>query len=222
MFHVNLFFWPLIRWTASVILEVVSIQWNLTIIKITIIYTSWVSWIKRKLEKLFEQIFWLGWRFFKTFRQGFVDVSRVLTTLHKKWIFPLKISSVNVMLQDVGLWCSECSGCPIYIFLLKKIGFAPWPDIMLSQTIYCWQEMFASDVRQWSHPLKIVDNIIVILRSCFLLSDWLSFGDEGSFEIGSPKSSRWKNFGLRLTGGGGSWKLDNFLDVICVLSLVWL
>ena len=28
-------------------------------------------------------------------------------------------------------------------FLLKKIRFAPWPDIMLSETvIYYWQEIF--------------------------------------------------------------------------------
>ena len=30
-----------------------------------------------------------------------------------------------------------------FYFLLKKIGFAPWPDIMLNQTlIYYWQEIF--------------------------------------------------------------------------------
>ena len=38
-----------------------------------------------------------------------------------------------------GRGVSECSGPPIFIFLLKKIGSAPWPDIMLSQTlIYYW------------------------------------------------------------------------------------
>ena len=37
---------------------------------------------------------------------------------------------------------SKCTARPIFIFLLKKIGFAPWPDIMLSQTIYYWQELF--------------------------------------------------------------------------------
>ena len=31
----------------------------------------------------------------------------------------------------------------LYFFLLKKIGFAPWRGIMLSQTlIYYWQEIF--------------------------------------------------------------------------------
>ena len=29
---------------------------------------------------------------------------------------------------------SKCSGRPIFIFFLKKIGYAPWPGIMLSQT----------------------------------------------------------------------------------------
>ena len=43
-------------------------------------------------------------------------------------------------------------------FLLKKIGFAPWPDIILSQRlIYYWQEIFlltlVSDRK--SHPLII-------------------------------------------------------------------
>ena len=38
---------------------------------------------------------------------------------------------------------SESSGRPIFIFLLQKIGFAPCPDIMLSQAlIYFWQEVF--------------------------------------------------------------------------------
>ena len=63
------------------------------------------------------------------------------------------------MLSDVGRWgVIECSGCPIFIFLLQKIVFAPWPDIMLAQTlIYYWQENhpFDSDVRQWSQPLMI-------------------------------------------------------------------
>ena len=62
------------------------------------------------------------------------------------------------MLSDAGDWgVSECSGRPIFIFLLKKIGFAPWPGFMLSQTlVYCWQDPFDSDVRQWSHPLMIL------------------------------------------------------------------
>ena len=41
-------------------------------------------------------------------------------------------------------------------FLLKKTGFAPWPDIMLSQKIILTRNLpFDSDVRQWSHPLMI-------------------------------------------------------------------
>ena len=172
-----------------------------------------------KIRKTFRTNHWLGWRFFKTFRQGFVDVSRVLTTLHKKWIFPLKISSANVMLQDVGVVVWRVFWMSNIYFLLKKIWFAPWPEIMLSQTlIYCWQEMFGSDVRQWSHPLKIIDNIIVILRSCFLLSDWLSFGDEGSFE--SLVDGRISGLDWQGVGDLENWTI--FLDVICVLSLLWL
>ena len=39
-----------------------------------------------------------------------------------------------------------------YLFLLKRIRFAPWPDIMLSQT---WIYYIDSGVRQRSHPLMI-------------------------------------------------------------------
>ena len=42
--------------------------------------------------------------------------------------------------------------------LLKEIGFVPWPDFILNQTlVYYWQEIFFfdSDIRQWSHPSMI-------------------------------------------------------------------
>ena len=47
-----------------------------------------------------------------------------------------------------GWRVSECSGRPIFIFLLKKIGFGPWPGMLMKLP-------FESDVRQWSHPLMI-------------------------------------------------------------------
>ena len=38
---------------------------------------------------------------------------------------------------------SKCSERPVFAFLLKKIGYVPWPDIMLSQTlIHYWQKIF--------------------------------------------------------------------------------
>ena len=46
---------------------------------------------------------------------------------------------------------SECFGCPIFIFLIEKIGFAPWLEIMLSQTIYYWQ-IFLSTLVSESKP----------------------------------------------------------------------
>ena len=64
---------------------------------------------------------------------------------------------INLLFGYFGYaWHAECSGRPIF-FLLKKIGFASWPDNMLSQTIYYWQEIFllTLNVRQWSHPLMI-------------------------------------------------------------------
>ena len=43
-----------------------------------------------------------------------------------------------------GIGVSEYSGSAIFIFFLfKKIGFAPWPDIILNQKlIYHWHEIF--------------------------------------------------------------------------------
>ena len=37
--------------------------------------------------------------------------------------------------RTYGSGGSECTGRPIFLFLLKKIGFALGPDIMLSQTL---------------------------------------------------------------------------------------
>ena len=50
----------------------------------------------------------------------------------------------------VGCWVSECLS-----FVLKKIKFAPWSSIMLSQTLmYYWQEIFLLTLTsQWSIPL---------------------------------------------------------------------
>ena len=62
------------------------------------------------------------------------------------------------MLLDVVGGGRECSRRPVFIFLLKKIGFAPWPGIMMSQTlVYYWKEIFLIDsgVRQWSSSLMI-------------------------------------------------------------------
>ena len=41
-----------------------------------------------------------------------------------------------------GEGVSECFEQPIFAFFNKKTGFAPWPDIKLSQTIYYWLEVF--------------------------------------------------------------------------------
>ena len=71
-----------------------------------------------------------------------------------------------------------------------------------------------------------VDNIIVILGSCFLLTDCLLFGERGSFEIGRSRSRGWKNFGRRWTWGMEGLKIGQFLYTpyvyhpICSLLLV--
>ena len=49
----------------------------------------------------------------------------------------------NEMLLDVGgEGVASVLDFQSLFFLLKKIGFSPWPGIMLSETIYYWQEIF--------------------------------------------------------------------------------
>ena len=50
----------------------------------------------------------------------------------------------NEMLSDLDGGGSKCTGRPIFsFFLLKKIGFAPWPETMLGQaSTFYWQEIF--------------------------------------------------------------------------------
>ena len=72
-----------------------------------------------------------------------------------------------------------CIGRPIFIFLLKKIGFAPWPDIMLSQLLTRYL-LVASCVRQWSHALMIPLHCLweqcrTIERVVSLNVTWLGF-----------------------------------------------
>ena len=63
----------------------------------------------------------------------------------------------NEMLSNVEGWgVASLLDFQSLFFLLQKIGFAPSPDIMLSQTlIYYWQEIFLLTVRQWRHPFMI-------------------------------------------------------------------
>ena len=49
----------------------------------------------------------------------------------------------NEMLSDIGGGgLASVLDVQSFIFLLKKILYALWPDIMLSQTTYYWQEIF--------------------------------------------------------------------------------
>ena len=83
--------------------------------------------------------------------------------------------------------CKEVEGWRVfltsnlYFFLLKKIGFAPWPDIMLSQTLILLTKnlLFDTDARQWSHPLMIPLHVCGINRTVEpvvnLNMTWLAF-----------------------------------------------
>ena len=55
------------------------------------------------------------------------------------------------------LWgVDKCSGCPVFIFLLKKIGFPLWPDVEPNVNVLLTKSLpFDSDVREWSHLLMI-------------------------------------------------------------------
>ena len=100
-----------------------------------------------------------------------------------------------------GGWrgCSKCPGRPPFIFfLLKKIGFAPWPDIMLSQTFLKRNLPFDYDVRQWSHPLMIM-NLLVTCNS----HTWIMFSFNWLVVIG--EEVYWK---LDVQGLGGRKSLD--------------
>ena len=66
------------------------------------------------------------------------------------------------VIRHHGWGIRECSGRPIFIFLLlKKIWFAPWPNVMLSETsiyycmysildwlIFCWGNLIVQK-RKW-------------------------------------------------------------------------
>ena len=72
-----------------------------------------------------------------------------------------------------GWGVSECSGRPIFIFLLKKFEFAPRPDIMLSQTlIYYWQEIFPLTLASGSEASSCA-NETGWLQNEYILKMWL-------------------------------------------------
>ena len=123
-----------------------------------------------------------------------------------------------MMISDVGwegMMGSDCSGRPVFIFLLKKIGFAPLPDIVLSQTLMCyWQEIFlltlVSDndaILQWYYCIVYGWNAWSIWMWCdlVLLIFLISF---------VHRTVRLLFYSLLKRGGGGrgggGWKLDNF------------
>ena len=74
-----------------------------------------------------------------------------LQTLHKKWSFPLRISSINVTKSTVSLtsvWClyrqhwtyfTHCSGASIVDLEQVSAGWEIWPDSTLS-----WNFQFVS------------------------------------------------------------------------------
>ena len=131
------------------------------------------------------------------------------------------------MLSDIGRG-SECSRRPILIFLSKKIGFVPWPDMLDQTLIYYWQEIFllTLDVRDWGHSLMVPLHWFWaksnnrtrgkfkpgVTYTCTVRLFFHSLLGRvgGSFKIKRPRSRWWKYFGRRWTGGWGSWKLSNF------------
>ena len=87
------------------------------------------------------------------------DTTYDVHTWHPLWGAGVLRQGKNEILSDVGEWgrgVASVLDVQSLFFLLQKIGFAPWPDIMLSQTlIYYWQEIFLLTVRQWRHPFMI-------------------------------------------------------------------
>ena len=76
-------------------------------------------------------------------------------TLRMGWV---RVRQKGDFIGRRGLGVSKCPERPIFIFLLKKIGFVPWLDIMRSQAynILLTKSLpFDSEIRQWSHLLMI-------------------------------------------------------------------
>ena len=50
-----------------------------------------------------------------------------------------------------------------WFFLLKKIGFAPWPDTMLNQKLmYYWQEIFLLTLTSDTETEAILNDTIAL------------------------------------------------------------
>ena len=141
---------------------------------------------------------------------------------------PLTLKTVN---WDVtgrrGVGVASVLDAQSLFFLLKKIRFAPWPDIMLSQTLmFYWKAIFLLTLVSNSeaiHPLMIPLHCLYaksknrtrgqfecdVTWFCFSFDfvclhvrcgcySILCWGGWGdSFKIGRPRSSRWKKFGRR-------------------------
>ena len=80
-----------------------------------------------------------------------------------------------------GVGVNNCSGRPIFFFLLNKIGFAPWPDIMQNINILYSQEIFllplmsdSQAILQWYHCIACELNR-TIARVVNLDVMWLGF-----------------------------------------------
>ena len=89
------------------------------------------------------------------------------------------------MLLDVGSF-GRTIGRPIFIYfllkLLKKIGFAPWPDIMLSQTLIYYQRqtvkpsfndtivLFLGWIEQWNWWSILIWRDLVLFCFDFVFS----------------------------------------------------
>ena len=119
--------------------------------------------------------------------------------------------------QMYGGGGSKCSGSPIFIFLLKEIGFAPWPDIMLNQTLtYYWQEIFL--LTQIAEPCF---NDTIAYHCIWFFLCTVSFGVGVHLKLDAQ--SEWGGRISDVDGPGGLGGLENwtiFMGVIYVSSRI--
>ena len=121
----------------------------------------------------------------------------------------------------------------LFFLLLKKIGFVPWPVIMLSQTfiivkkfsfwLWCQTEkpsfndtiaksnnvmrgQFECDVTWFCFSFDFVCSRVW----CCCCSTVCSIGGEGRLKIERPNSRGWKKCGPRWTGRMGLLKFKQF------------
>ena len=128
----------------------------------------------------------------------------------------------------------------LYVFFaLKKVLFAPWSDIMLSQTLSTRNLSFDDGVRQRSYLLWYHCIVCGLNRTIFVVNlnvMWLGFAFVLILFVHVARGGFIWNWTSKVKGGGRILDVDGqeseewgvfenwtiFMDVICVLKDIWI